>query len=299
MTTPAVALTECLQCIFSQVGRPFCGVEKCKFSQTRPATAKAKVHSLQTLLPDPPLLFSRIESCKARTIRVNREAAGGRAVKSKQPMASCCRAREEGRPVVCEAAAVMSPAPAAASATSAREQAGRRHLRRTARAFLPRAAVRGGGRRKEGGARINTPPAIPMNKCSLVISKQNKELNSPTTRSPAFLRAPPATISLGNHHALVLPTMIMCVVVCPARTGRGAARCSDGQSAARLSSVSSRRGVARSSPGLHAYRRAPRLRLIGLEVAGPEDEDGARRGGVMIQKCCRASVGTRYFKRSI
>ena len=50
---------------------------------------------------------------------------------------------------------------------------------------------------------------------------------------------------------------------------------------------------------LHAYRRAPRLRLIGLEVAGPEDGDGARRGGVMIQKCCRASVGTRYFKRSI
>ena len=63
-------------------------------------------------------------------------------------------------------------------------------------------------------------------------------------------------------------------------------------------SVSSRR-VWRSSPGLHAYRRAPRLRLIGLEVAGPEDGDGARRGGVMIQKCCRASVGTRYFKSEV
>ena len=62
MTTPAVALTECLQCIFSQVGRPFCGVEECKFSQTRPATAKAKVNSPQALLPEPPLLFLRIES---------------------------------------------------------------------------------------------------------------------------------------------------------------------------------------------------------------------------------------------
>ena len=234
MTTPAVALTECLQCIFSQVGRPFCGVEKCKFSQTRPATAKAKVNSPQTLLPEPPLLFSRIESSHNQRSR-RRQGC------QKQAAYGFMLPRTRGRP---------TGRMRGGSGHVLRRRLLLPHLRESRLVagifdallvLLPRAAVRGGGRRKEGGARINTPPAIPMNKCSLVISKQNKELNSPTTRSPAFLRAPPATISLGNHHALVLPTMIMCVVVCPARTGRGAARCSDGQSAARLSSVSSRR----------------------------------------------------------
>ena len=145
MTTPAVALTECLQCIFSQVGRPFCGVEECKFSQTRPATAKAKVNSPQALLPD------YFRALKARTIR---EAAGGRAVKSKQPMASCCRAR--GRLTGRTRRQRSCPAPAACHICASRlEVAG--IFDALLQVLLPRAA--GGGRRwrrgeRRGGTRV-------------------------------------------------------------------------------------------------------------------------------------------------
>ena len=59
------------------------------------AKAESTVHSPQALLPLPdiPLLHASFRALKARN---QREAAGGRLFKSKQPLAPCCRAR--GRP---------------------------------------------------------------------------------------------------------------------------------------------------------------------------------------------------------